>query len=139
MAEVGRLGLKVWRYSHKPSSTCTDNCHSKGAIGPAVALGYAGAVTDAGHSIFGDIMDAGLSARSWALASPGNVDWTLLQDFASVALDDMTNLAKGVIESFYGKAPKYSYWNGCSTGGRQGLMQAQRYPKNYDGILAVSS
>ena len=83
-------------------------------------------------------MAAALSAENWALTSPGNVNWVLLQDFASIALDDMTNLAKAVVEEFYGTAPKYSYWNGCSTGGRQGLMHAQRYPKSYDGILAVA-
>lgn len=78
---------------------------------------------------------AATQAESWALPSPGNVNWVLLQNFASIALDDMANLAKAVIGKFYGNPPKYSYWNGCSTGGRQGLVQAQRYPKNYDGIL----
>lgn len=102
-----------------------------------MALGYAAANTDAGHS-FWDLFTAVTQAKSWALTSPGNVDWTLLQNFASISLDDATNLAKKVTESFYGNAPKYSYWNGCSTGGRQGLIHAQRYPKNYDGILAAA-
>jgi len=48
----------------------------------------------------------------------------------------MTVAAKAVIRAFYGSAPQYSYWNGCSTGGRQGLMEAQRYPADYDGIIA---
>jgi hypothetical protein len=72
------------------------------------------------------------------LTSPGNVNWQLLQNFASISLDDMTNLAKQVVKDFYGKAPKYSYWNGCSTGGRQGMIQAQRFPKNYDGIVSAA-
>src|SRR5436189_255946 len=49
---------------------------------------------------------------------------------------EMTVDAKALIGSYYGSGPKYSYWNGCSTGGRQALMEAQRYPTDYDGILA---
>jgi pimeloyl-ACP methyl ester carboxylesterase len=61
-----------------------------------------------------------------------------LQDFAAVALADMARLGKAITESYYGKKPEYSYWTGCSTGGRQGLMMAQRYPELYDGIVALA-
>ena len=44
--------------------------------------------------------------------------------------------AKGVVNGFYGSAARYSYWNGCSTGGRQAFTEAQRYPGDYDGIIA---
>ncbi len=100
------------------------------ALAPAVAQGYSAVSTDGGHEL------NVTSAAAWALISPGNVDWNLLQDFASTALADMTMLGKAVTKSYYGTAPKYSYWNGCSTGGRQGLMMAQRFPNAYDGILA---
>lgn len=50
----------------------------------------------------------------------------------------MTVIAKALIRSYYGKAPRYSYWTGCSGGGRQGLVQAQMYPSDYDGIVAGS-
>ncbi|KAK1995115.1 tannase and feruloyl esterase [Colletotrichum falcatum] len=46
----------------------------------------------------------------------------------------MTVIAKSVVEQYYSKAAKYSYWSGCSTGGRQGMMEAQRYPGDYNGI-----
>ena len=52
----------------------------------------------------------------------------------------MAVLAKKLITAYYGQGSlKYSYWNGCSTGGRQGLMMAQRYPGDYDGVVAGSS
>ncbi|MBV9200630.1 MAG: tannase/feruloyl esterase family alpha/beta hydrolase [Alphaproteobacteria bacterium] len=48
----------------------------------------------------------------------------------------MTEKAKAVIKAYYGKAQDYAYWNGCSTGGRQGWIEAQLFPEGYDGILA---
>jgi hypothetical protein len=75
---------------------------------------------------------------SWSLVSPGNVNWVLLQDLASISLDDAATLGKAVAKAYYGRAPSYSYWNGCSQGGRQGYMMAQRYPEQYDGILATA-
>jgi hypothetical protein len=102
------------------------------ALAPPVAQGYVAVATDGGHAM------NGLNPESWALASPGNVNQYLLLDFASVALNDMAVLGKAITEKYYGMAPKYSYWNGCSTGGRQGIMMAQRYSEQYDGILAAA-
>jgi feruloyl esterase len=48
----------------------------------------------------------------------------------------MTVKAKAIIQALYGRAPRLSYWNGCSTGGRQGLKEAQKFPEDYDGIIA---
>jgi hypothetical protein len=101
----------------------------------AISQGYSAAATDGGHSA---APEKGASCSDWALVSPGNVNLYALQNFASVALNDMTVIGKAVTESFYGAAPKYSYWNGCSTGGRQGIMMAQKYPEAYDGILAAA-
>ncbi|KAH6983166.1 Tannase/feruloyl esterase [Ilyonectria sp. MPI-CAGE-AT-0026] len=75
---------------------------------------------------------------SWAQVSPFNVDQYALHNFASMSLLDMTVLGKSLTTTFYGSEPRYSYWNGCSTGGRQGFMLAQRYPGSYDGILAAA-
>ena len=96
------------------------------------ALGYSTATTDAGRDIDADSGDATL----WALLSPGNVDQDLLLNFARRSLHDMTIVGKAISESFYDKPISYSYWNGCSTGGREGLTMAQYYPHDYDGILA---
>ena len=57
-------------------------------------------------------------------------------DFGYRAIHEMTVKAKAIVEAFYGKGPRLSYFVGCSTGGRQGLMEAQRFPNDYDGIVA---
>lgn len=96
------------------------------------ALGYSVGCTDAGHSDTA----SGKDASSWALASPGNVDQYLLLDFARLSIHDMTVIGKSLSGGFYERPVERSYWNGCSTGGRQGLSLAQYYPEDYDGILA---
>lgn len=105
-----------------------------GTLARPAADGYAAVITDGGHSM--DTVES--SPLFWGLTSPGNVNWPLLQDFASIALDDAATLGKGAVRAFYGRPQNYSYWSGCSTGGRQGHMMAQRYPDQYDGILATA-
>ncbi|EXJ86297.1 hypothetical protein A1O1_06667 [Capronia coronata CBS 617.96] len=97
------------------------------------SLGYVTSFTDGGHNI-----STGGTAP-WALVSPGNVNWVLLNDFARIAYNDMATISKSAAALFYGSPPKYSYWSGCSTGGRQGHQMAQSYPTQFDGILATSS
>jgi len=92
------------------------------AMATALAAGYATASTDTGH--------AGNNAN-FITGHPEKVI-----DFGYRAVHEMTVAAKAIIDSFYGNRPKYSYWNGCSTGGRQALSEAQKYPADYDGILA---
>ena len=97
-------------------------------LATAVKNGYAAVTTDAG---VGDALDT-----SWALDSEGKVDTALLTNFASLSQHEASVVGKEVVDGVYGKRPAYSYFIGCSTGGRQGYMEAQRYPDDYEGILA---
>lgn len=91
---------------------------------------HAAAVTDAGHD------SQTWSRAPWVLSSQGNFNYPLLFNFAERSIHDMTVVGKAITQQYYGKPAKYSYFNGCSTGGRQGVASAQRYPEDYDGILA---
>jgi feruloyl esterase len=95
---------------------------SYSALADAVRAGYASASTDTGH-------EGGRG--TFALGHPEK-----LIDFGWRSEHEMTVKAKSLIQAFYGSAPKLSYWNGCSTGGRQGLKEAQMFPDDYDGIIA---
>ncbi|MEZ5397173.1 MAG: tannase/feruloyl esterase family alpha/beta hydrolase [Bryobacterales bacterium] len=93
---------------------------------PACGLRACGSVDDTGHEG---------SKGSFALDAEGRLDWQAIRNNAHPGIREMTRVGKAVT-AFYGVAPKYAYFNGCSTGGRQGLMEAQRYPTDYDGILS---
>ncbi|KAJ5771390.1 tannase and feruloyl esterase [Penicillium nucicola] len=103
----------------------------------SVATGFASASTDGGLPA-GNGKDAIPTDLSWALSSENNVNWLLLENYASTATNDMALIGQQITESYYKKAPKYSYFAGCSGGGRQGLLMAQKYPDVFDGILAIS-
>ena len=94
------------------------------AMTEPLARGYATASTDTGHQ--GSVVDASFAAGH-------SEKWT---DFAYRAVHEMTVTSKAIVAAFYGNPTRRAYWNGCSTGGRQGLMEAQRYPEDYDGIIA---
>jgi feruloyl esterase len=95
---------------------------SYSAMASALREGYATASTDTGHK--------GANA-TFATGHPEKVI-----DFSYRAVHSMTVTAKALIAAFYGKSPRLSYWNGCSTGGRQGLMSAQKFPEDFDAVLA---
>ncbi|KAK1708822.1 tannase and feruloyl esterase-domain-containing protein [Colletotrichum lupini] len=100
--------------------------------GPSAAIqeGYVAAVTDGGHL-------ASLPPDVWALRSPGNIDWPLLVNFGYRSLHELAVVGKAVLRAYYDAEERYSYFKGCSTGGRQGLAVAQRYPGDFDGVLSV--
>lgn len=89
---------------------------------------------DAGHPAGGAPPNA-VSPEQWALTSTGNVNLYLVTNWAYRYLYDMTIIGKAVIEQFYGEAPQFSYFSGCSGGGRHAYEVAQRFPELYDGIL----
>ena len=91
--------------------------------------GYATATTDTGHDAAKEPLGAFAERR------PDNPNADRKLDYAYLAVHNTAALAKQIIKAYYGGAPKYSYWVGCSTGGRQGLMEAQRYPEDFDGYL----
>jgi len=95
------------------------------AMAAAVNAGYATASTDTGHA-------------------GGNADFALnhpekLKDFGYRAIHETTVFARQVIDKFYGTTPRIAFFNGCSTGGRQAITEAQRYPADFDAIVAGAS
>lgn len=97
-----------------------------GALAPQVAAGFAAASTDAG------LRPASFDGSGIAFTNQTRIN------FAFLSVHEMALVGKAVAAQFYGVAPRFSYWNGCSTGGRQGYMEAQSFPEDFDGILAAA-
>ena len=93
------------------------------AMATALRRGYATAGTDTGHEGGG---------------GPWMQNKDKLIDYGYRSVHEMTGTAKQIVNSFYGSAPKFAYFNSCSSGGRQGLKEAQMFPDDYDGIVAGS-
>src|SRR4249919_481185 len=92
------------------------------AMMTALARGYATSSTDTGH--------IGNNARF----APGHPEKVI--DFGWRAVHEMTLASKAIIAAHYDGGPRLSYWNGCSAGGRQAMKEAQRFPADFDGIVA---
>ena len=134
---ASQVKVEVWlpladAWNHKLMST--GNGGFGGSLGPprismrpALRQGYATAATDLGHSGDGSAGDD----ASWALGQPERV-----KDFGYRANHVTAEFAKAMIAAYYGAAPRRAYFNGCSDGGREALMEAQRYPGDFDGIIA---
>jgi feruloyl esterase len=93
-------------------------------MGQPLTLGYAVASTDTGHEGKGD-------DGSYALGHPEKII-----DFGYRAVHEMVVKSKAIVAEYYSRSAELSYWNGCSTGGRQGLEDLQRYPADFDGVIA---
>ena len=91
----------------------------------ALRRGYATAGNDTGHN------EADGPNGMFALGHPEKI-----VDFSHRAMHEMVVTSKRLVDAFYSKPPQFSYYKGCSTGGRQGVMAAQRFPEDFDGIIA---
>ncbi|TCK84135.1 tannase/feruloyl esterase family alpha/beta hydrolase [Paraburkholderia sp. BL9I2N2] len=96
----------------------------------AVNKGYVVSASDHGHVI--------LNNGSFAMNPDGTINAVLWQDFAERSMHEMAVKTKALVKAYYGRAQTYAYWDGFSTGGRQGFKIAQKYPRDFDGILAGS-
>ena len=126
-----QIGFEVWipqnwngRYLQLGNGGFAGVIPEAGMIA-GVAQGYAVAGTDDGHQSTVN------TDASWALNHPEKQI-----DFGYRALKETTDAGKAIIAAYTGKAPQYSYFSGCSDGGREALMEAQRFPRDFDGIVA---
>jgi len=124
--------FEMWLPSHDWSGRFTGGSNggfagyiSYGDLAAAVVAGHAGASTDTGHVGSTDMDSA------WAKGHPERV-----RDYGWRAIHVTTVVAKKLIAEYYGRGPDHSYFLGCSNGGRQGLMEAARFPEDYDGIIS---
>jgi feruloyl esterase len=95
-----------------------------------LSRGYAVIQNDMGHP-----SESALDP-SFAVDASGHRNTEGIVDFGHRATHLATVVGKEVVERFYGREPARAYWQGCSTGGRQGLAEVQRYPDDYDGVIA---
>ena len=128
---VSKIGFEVWlpvgaayndRYEQVGNGGFA-GAEDYGALAEGIRRGYATAGTDDGHQ--------GAQNPSFALNNPEGI-----KDFGWRALEETTQKAKTLIKAFTGAEPKFSYFIGCSDGGREALMEAQRFPDDFDGIIA---
>ncbi|RVT93561.1 tannase/feruloyl esterase family alpha/beta hydrolase [Sphingomonas crocodyli] len=132
------IGIEIWlpatgwngRYQQIGNGGWAGAIHRR-PLADALKRGFAAASTDNGHQ--GGVDDHGQGQRSaeFAIGHPEK-----LIDFGSRALSETRRVATAAITSFYGRPAQHSYFVGCSDGGREALMAAQRFPEYFDGILA---
>lgn len=99
-----------------------------GAAAIAAIEGAVSSFTDTGHSVRGN--------GDFAMNPEGSINEALWTDFSTRSLHMQAVVSKALATAYYGSAPTYMYWEGGSTGGRQGLMEAQDFPGDYNGIIA---
>jgi len=122
-----------WAGGNQTNVTLLAGAGGAGGTTPAPSFiatveGAVSANTDTGHS--------GPGGGSFAMNPDGSINTVLWNDFAQRGIHEMAVKAKEITKVYYGKTQKYAYWDGFSTGGRQGHKLAQLHPDDFDGILA---
>lgn len=103
-------------------------------LAQAVGKGFAAIATDSGHNA--SILTQ--NSLNWTLFSSGTLNLPLIEDWGYKTLGELSILGKAITSGFYGRDPSFSYFDGCSGGGRQAMALAQRFPQAFDGILAAA-
>jgi len=107
-----------------------------------LAAGYAISQTDCGHTGYTNalispwVCPGSTPSPTFACTLDGGLNWNRIDDFGYLSFHLEAVDSKFVIDRYYASRAQYSFWNGCSTGGRQGLSEAEKYPTDFNGILA---
>ena len=118
-----------WGVGGLAGSTYADFSANGVDLQEALPKGYATAITDEGHQ-------GGGTDASFALLAKGRPNWPARADYEFRATHQVTVAAKQFAAAFYGKPVRRAYFDGCSNGGRQAMVEATRYPEDFDGIIA---
>lgn len=131
-ASDSQIGFEVWMpatgWNGKFQAVGNHNLggvYYYGDMGLELKKNFAVASTDTGH-----VGNGG----EWGAGHPEKA-----KDFGWRGVHEMTVAAKAIVAAYYGSNPRFSYFNGCSTGGREGLKEAQKFPNDYDGIISGSA
>jgi len=121
---IGTLNFKTGIVAPSLSVNTVDS-------GKVLGLGYAVVNTDTGHEPI-----AGSNLQPWALLDVGKPNKPALYDNLYRSVHQVSVHAKQLVEEFYNGDISYAYFDGCSTGGRQAMVEASRYPEDYDGVIS---
>ena len=121
---IQNLGGGGWAGGNQASTTLLGIPSTMAAA--TAATGYVIGLTDTGHA---------MGSGSFAMKQDGGINTVLWTDFAERSLHELAVKAKALVQGYYGKAAQHAYWNGCSTGGRQGYKIVQNHPDDYSGYL----
>jgi hypothetical protein len=138
------IGIEVWL---PPKETWNGRVHNIGGLGgydggahssPSQVGWFYAALTAGGEGAVSASTDSGHAATNaaWAMNPDGSPATQLWVDFSHRAMHEVAVKTKALATAYYGSAPRKCYYEGASTGGRHGYQLAQRYPADYDGIIA---